>query len=97
MRITKMVDITKYNNGLPLQLSLIEEYKEIDAVNERQFLTTRELAKRWKISHRTLERQRFEKVGVSFYRIHGLIRYDLIDVIKYELDNFFNDKGAVNG
>jgi hypothetical protein len=92
-----MTDITKYNNGFPLQLSLIEEPKEIDSVNERQFLTTRELAQRWKISHRTLERQRFEKVGASFYKIHGLIRYDLNDVIKYELNNFFSDIGAVNG
>ena len=92
-----MTDITKYNNGLPLQLSLIEEHQEIDEINERQFMTTRELARRWKKSPRTLENHRGQNKGVPFYRIQGLIRYDLNDIIKYELDNFFNDKGAVNG
>lgn len=91
------MDLRKYNNGLPLQLSLIDETKEVDAVKDRCYMTTEELAIRWRKSIKTIYNQRSKKEGIPYYRINGSVLYDLNDIIKYELDNFFNDKGAVNG
>ena len=91
------MDLRQYNNGMPLQLSLIDETKEVDEVKDRVFLTTEELAIRWRKSIKTIYNQRGRKQGAPFYKINGSILYDLNDVIKYELNNFFNDKGAVNG
>lgn len=93
----KNMDLRKYNNGMPLQLSLIDETKEVDEVKDRVFLTTEELAIRWRKSIKTIYNQRGRKQGAPFYKINGSVLYDLNDIIKYELDNFFNDKGAVNG
>jgi hypothetical protein len=93
----KNMDLRKYNNGMPLQLSLIDETKEVDEVKDRVFLTTEELAIRWRKSIKTIYNQRGRKQGAPFYKINGSVLYDLNDIIKYELDNFFNGKGAVNG
>lgn len=90
-----MVDLRQFNNGLPLQLSLIDEKKEIDEVKDRRFITTEELAIRWRKSPRTLCNQRSANEGVSFFRINGSVLYDLNDVIEYELNNYF--KSLANG
>ncbi len=92
-----MTDLRQYNNGLPLQLSLIEETKETDEVTDRVFMTTEDLAIRWRKSPRTLENQRGSGVGAPYYRLNGSVLYDLNDVIKFELANYFNSKGVVNG
>ena len=92
-----MTDLRQYNNGLPLQLSLIDETKQIDEVKERVFMTTEELAIRWRKSIKTIYNQRSKDEGVPFYKINGSVRYDLNDVIEYELDSFFRGKGVVNG
>jgi hypothetical protein len=91
------MDLRKYNNGLPLQLSLIDETKEVDEVKDRCFMTTEELAIRWRKNIKTIYNQRSKKVGIPFYKINGSVLYDLNDIVKYELDNFFSDIGAVNG
>ena len=47
-------------------------------------LTTRELAARWRLSLRTLERWRAEGYGPAWLTIGGSIRYRLEDVLAYE-------------
>ena len=52
-----------------------------------------ELAIRWRKSKRTIENYRYsiKKDGLPFYKINGSVRYDLNDIIKYELDNYFGE------
>ena len=83
------MDVSKYFGG-PMNPSVNDD---IDPVIERQFLTTSELAVRWRKSQRTLENMRTNNRGISYYKINGSVRYDLLDVIEYELQNFF--KGVV--
>ena len=80
------MDISKYFSG-PINPS---QKDELDPVIDRQFLTTYELAARWRKSQRTLENLRTNNKGISYYKINGSVRYDLLDVIEYELSNFFH-------
>jgi hypothetical protein len=43
-----------------------------------------ELAERWRISPRTLERWRWLKIGPCFLKIGGRVAYRLADVVDYE-------------
>jgi transcriptional regulator GlxA family with amidase domain len=52
------------------------------------FLTQAELAKRWRMSPRTLERWRWLNTGVSWVKIGHLARYRLTDVEQYEREQF---------
>ncbi len=52
------------------------------------FLTQEELAKRWRMSPRTLERWRWLNMGVSWVKIGRLARYRMADVEKYEREQF---------
>jgi excisionase family DNA binding protein len=54
---------------------------------EQNFLSQSELAKRWGISPRTLERWRWAGEGLRFVKIGGLVRYRLEDVEAYEASN----------
>lgn len=54
------------------------------------FLTPKELAERWRISPRTLERWRWTGEGVGFVKLGGAVRYRLRDIEKYE-----DDQGSV--
>ncbi|MCY1128036.1 helix-turn-helix domain-containing protein [Frigidibacter sp. RF13] len=47
-------------------------------------LSERELADRWRISTRTLQRWRAERYGPVFIKIGGSIRYQLSDVVAFE-------------
>jgi transcriptional regulator GlxA family with amidase domain len=47
-------------------------------------LTQTQLAERWNISPRTLERWRWTKTGPSYVKIGGRVRYLLTDVEAYE-------------
>lgn len=47
-------------------------------------LTQRELAARWKLSGRTLERWRAEPYGPAWISIGGSIRYRMTDVLAWE-------------
>lgn len=51
---------------------------------DQNFLTQSDLAKRWGISPRTLERWRWAGEGLRFVKIGGLVRYRLNDVEAYE-------------
>jgi len=48
------------------------------------FLQPKEVAQRWGISLRTLERWRWLNEGVPYVKIGGLVRYRLDDVKAYE-------------
>ncbi len=49
-----------------------------------EYLTQAELAARWRISPRTLERWRWRGTGVPFIKVGGSIRYRLQDVEAFE-------------
>ena len=61
---------------------------------ERQIITTseapfatlreRELAARWRVSTRTLQRWRSDGTGPSFLLIGGSVRYRMSDVLEFE-------------
>jgi hypothetical protein len=51
---------------------------------ETECLTVRELALRWKVSIRTIERLRVAQDGPAWFRIGGSIRYRLQDVRAWE-------------
>lgn len=53
---------------------------EADAV----FLTTEDLANRWKISPATLRTWRTKGAGPRFVKLGGQVRYLLADVLAYE-------------
>ncbi|PBC00886.1 hypothetical protein [Mesorhizobium sp. WSM3860] len=48
------------------------------------YLNQQELAARWRISARTLERWRWLKVGPNFFKLSGKVTYALDDVQAYE-------------
>ena len=47
-------------------------------------LTQKELARRWTISHRTLERWRWTGEGPAFMKIGGRVIYRIEDVLAHE-------------
>jgi hypothetical protein len=49
-----------------------------------QWLTTEEVADRWRITTRTLERWRAERYGPDWHHFGGSVRYALIDVESFE-------------
>lgn len=55
----------------------------MSALNE-VLLTQRDLARRWQVSSRTLERMRADHTGPQWLLIGGSIRYRLDDVLAFE-------------
>ena len=51
---------------------------------QRQCLNQKELARRWGISHRTLERWRYSGQGPAFLKLGGRVLYRLADVEVFE-------------
>ncbi len=51
---------------------------------DQNFLTTKLLARRWKITPRTLERWRADGKGPRFLRIGRHIRYSESDILAFE-------------
>ncbi len=49
-----------------------------------ELLTQKQLARRWNISERTLERWRVIGHGPQFIKIGGHVRYRLSDIVAYE-------------
>lgn len=60
------------------------EQADNDPFATQSFLTERELAKRWNISTRTLQRWRANGVGPRAVRIGDSIRYRPCDVLSFE-------------
>lgn len=48
------------------------------------YISTKELATRWGLSHRTLEEWRADGKGPKFVHIGKKVRYSLAEVEKYE-------------
>ena len=53
---------------------------------EHNFLTTKLLARRWRITPRTLERWRADGEGPRFLRIGRHIRYRQSDILAFEAE-----------
>lgn len=51
-----------------------------------QHLSQPELANRWRISHRTLERWRWSGEGPRFVKLGGRVVYRLQDIEQFEAD-----------
>jgi len=51
----------------------------------KTFLNQEQLARRWHLSPRTLERWRWEGIGPHFVKIGGRVVYNLADIEEYEL------------
>ena len=49
-----------------------------------EFLTEPELADRWRITVRKLQKDRLQGGSVAFLKLGGAIRYRLADVLAYE-------------
>lgn len=52
--------------------------------NEKIYITTKELAKRWVRSPRTIEGWRARKTGPDYLDLNGKILYDLDEIIRFE-------------
>lgn len=63
---------------------------------DRVYLTQRELAERWRLSGRTLERWRAEPYGPAWVNIGGSIRYPMRDIEEFEQRNR-NTAGQASG
>ena len=50
----------------------------------KKYITTKELAKRWRRSPRTIEGWRSKKTGPSYLELNGMVLYDLDEIIKFE-------------
>ena len=48
------------------------------------FISQNELAERWQISQTTLERWRAQRIGPSFLKLGGQVRYRLMDITAFE-------------
>ena len=58
----------------------------------------KELASRWKISHRTLERWRWAQEGPRYLKIGGRVVYRLSDIEAFEREvQSFPDENPVEG
>ena len=53
-------------------------------MNEKVFLTQRELSERWQVSPRTLEGWRDKGIGIAFTRIGSRVRYHVDDIEECE-------------
>ena len=52
------------------------------------FLDQLQLARRWKLSHRTLERWRWLGEGPSYTKLGRRVVYRMTDVMQFEADGF---------
>ena len=52
------------------------------------FLTPRELASRWRMSHKTLEKWRYVKKGPPYVKVGKRIRYHLETIENFERMDF---------
>lgn len=55
-------------------------------MHDKICFTQKELARRWTLSHRTLERWRWAGQGPAFMKIGGRIVYRLEDILAHEKD-----------
>ena len=58
----------------------------IEAMERIECFGSKQLARRWSISHRTLERWRHDGMGPAFLKIGGRVMYRLEDIQTFEKD-----------
>lgn len=63
----------------------------LEARKDEVFLTSRELAKRWSCAAKTLANRRSLGEGCTYFRIGGLVRYRLSDVLAFEATSSQSD------
>jgi|TARA_B110000305_G_scaffold190890_1_gene213385 hypothetical protein len=51
-----------------------------------------ELAKRWGVTKKTIDNRRYRRLGPSYFKIGGKIKYDLEDVRRMEGDAYIDVK-----
>jgi hypothetical protein len=56
-------------------------------MTKENYLTEKDLAKRWGFSVRTMQKRRWSNEGPSYIRIYGRIRYSLEAVENFEKKN----------
>ena len=57
--------------------------------NQEQYLSEKSLAKKWSISHKTLQRWRWLKMGPGYIKIGGRIRYPQNLIEEFESRNSY--------
>lgn len=57
-------------------------------------LNQKELARRWNISHRTLERWRWAAEGPQFMKLGGRVVYRMEDIIAFEQNQLRQSTGT---
>mgnify|MGYP005666165159 FL=1 len=57
-------------------------------MNDKDYITPKELAVRWHKSVRTLANQRIQGEGPPYYKIAGKILYDMQDIKEIEEKSF---------
>ena len=77
-----MRDRLLFNTGRPAGVSI--EDTAIPGAARSPFLTQRELAHRWRLSGRTLEKWRWTKQGPAHVKLGGRVVYRLADIEAYE-------------
>ena len=60
-----------------------------------ELLTQKQLARRWVLSERTLERWRCTGEGPTYIKLGGLVRYRLADILAYEHENLCHRRPAI--
>lgn len=61
---------------------------------KKEMLLQRDVAERWRVSPRTLERFRYEKKGPRYVKIGGRVVYRLSDIEAYEAQGLINPADA---
>ena len=56
-------------------------------MTEEILLNGKDLAKRWRMSDKTLQKQRYLKIGPPYIKINSCVRYKLSDIELYEKNN----------
>lgn len=62
-------------------------------MSSKTFLNQKELSKRWKLSHRTLERWRWLGTGPQCHKIGGRVVYNLNDIEDWENNRILSITG----
>ena len=66
-------------------------------MQQKTCLTQKELARRWTISHRTLERWRWAGEGLAYMKLGGRVVYRLEDILVFEKDQLTHTADSVRG
>ena len=66
-------------------------------MQQKSCLTPKELARRWTISHRTLERWRWAGEGPAYMKLGGRVVYRLEDILAFERDQLTHTADSVRG